>query len=155
RLVKQALEPKDQLVNRYECRHRWPCFGKPAVIFHDRSKIFTSERATQVLVDRLGIVTEQAPPYAPSAKDTLGALFTWMTRKFEHRLPGTTKSTPADRGTYDSKREAQKAGITFDVLEKLFYQAIVDGYMQEWDTLRRQTRLALWETCVQEKGVPR
>jgi transposase len=155
RLVKQALEPKDRLIALYECQHRWPCVGKPAVIFHDRGKIFTSERATQVLVDRLGIVTEQAPPYAPSAKGTVEALFTWTTRKLEHRLPGTSKATPADRGTYDSAREAHKAGITFDVLEKCFIQAIVDGYMQEWDTLRRQTRLALWEAGVQEKGIPR
>ena len=97
------------------------------MIFHDQGKIFTSERATQVLVDRLGIVTEQAPPYAPSAKGTVEALFSWMTRKFEHRLPGTTKATPADRGTYDSAGEAQKAGITRDVLEKLFIQSIVDA----------------------------
>lgn len=155
RLVKQALEPKDRLVALYECQHRWPCFGKPAVIFHDRGKIFTSERARQVLVDRLGIVTEQAPPYAPSAKGTVEALFSWTTRKLEHRLPGTTKATPAARGAYDSVREAHKAGITFEILEKFFIQAIVDGYMQEWDALRRQTRLALWEAGVQEKGVPR
>ena len=155
RLVKMALEPKDRLVALYECKHPWPCFGKPAVIFHDRGKIFTSERATQVLVDRLGITTEQAPPFAPSAKGTVEALFTWTTRKFEHRLPGTTKATPKDRGTYDSVREAEKAGITLDVLEKLFIQAIVDGYMQEWDKLRRQTRIALWEDSVREKGVPR
>jgi transposase len=155
RLVKQTLEPKDRLTVLYECTHPWPCFGKPAVIFHDRGKIFTSERATQVLVDRLGITTQQAPPYAPSAKGTVEALFTWITRKFSHRLPGTTKATPKDRGTYDSAREAEKAGITFDVLEKLFIQAIVDGYMQEWDKLRRQTRMVLWEEAVQAKGIPR
>ena len=96
-----------------------------------------------MLVDRLSIVTEQAPPYAPSAKGTVEALFIWTTRKFEHRLPGTTKSTPSDRGTYESAREAEKAGITLDVLEKWFIQAIVDGYMQEWNTLRRQTPSAL------------
>jgi len=155
RLIKQSLEPKDRLVALYECQHPWPCYGKPAVIFHDRGKIFTSERATQVLVDRLNIVTEQAPPYAPSAKGTVEALFTWTTRKFEHRLPGTTKATPRDRGTYESAREAEKAGITLDVLEKWFIQAIVDGYMQEWNTLRRQTPFALWEASVREKGVPR
>ena len=155
RLIKQTLEPKDRLVALYECNHRWPCYGKPAVIFHDRGKIFTSERATQVLVDRLGITTEQAPPFAPSAKGTVEALFTWTTRKFEHRLPGTTKATPKDRGVYDSTREAEKAGITLDVLEKLFIQAIVDGYMQEWNTLRRQTPYALWEASVREKGVSR
>jgi transposase len=75
RLVKQTLEPKDRLTMLYECKHPWLCSGKPAVIFHDRGKIFTSQRATQVLVDRLGITTEQAPPYAPSAKGTVEALF--------------------------------------------------------------------------------
>ena len=69
RLVKMALEPKDRITALYECQHPWPCSGKQAVIFHDRGKIFTSERATQVLVDHLGIVTEQAPAYAPSAND--------------------------------------------------------------------------------------
>src|SRR2546430_16320264 len=109
RLLKQRLEPKDRLTALYECEHPWPCFGKPAVIFHDRGKIFTSERATQVVVDRLGITTEQAPPFAPSAKGTVEALFTWTTRKFEHRLAGTTKATPRDRGAYDSVRVAEKA----------------------------------------------
>lgn len=153
RLLKQALEPKDELVIRYGCKHSWPCVGKPAVIFHDRGKIFTSERATQVIVDRLKITTEQAPPFAPSAKGTVEALFTWTTRKFEHRLAGTTKSTLKDRGAYDSVREAKKAGMTLDVLEELFTQAIVDGYMQEWNDLRRQTPIALWQESVREKGV--
>jgi hypothetical protein len=105
-------------------------------------------------VDRLGVVTEQAPPYTPSAKGTVEALFTWTTRKLEHRLPGTTKTSPHERGAYDSRREAEKAGITLDVLEKFFIQAIVDGYMQEWDRLRRQTRIALWEAAIREFGVP-
>jgi hypothetical protein len=119
RLIKQSLEPKERLTTLYNCTHAWPCFDKPTVVFHDRGNIFTSERATQVLVDRLGIVTEQAPPYAPSAKGTVEALFTWVTRKLTHRLPGTTKGAPESRGLYDSAREAERAGITFDVLEQL------------------------------------
>ena len=71
RLIKGALEPKDRLVLQANCSHPWPCSGKPAVIFHDRGKIFTSERARHVLVDRLGIITEQAPPYCPSANDVI------------------------------------------------------------------------------------
>ena len=69
RLLKMTLEPKDRLVLQAGCQHDWPCYGKPATVFHDRGKIFTSERARQVLVDRLGIITEQAPPYCPSAND--------------------------------------------------------------------------------------
>src|SRR5260221_4317821 len=142
----------------------WPCTNAsiPGLVTANQRSFFMiggrslpAARATQVLVDRLGIVTEQAPPYAPSAKGTVEALFTWTTRKFEHRLPGTTKATPQDRGTYESAREAEKAGMTLDLLTKWFIQAIVDGYMQEWNTLRRQTPIALWEASVREKGVPR
>ena len=89
------------------------------------------------------------------SKGTVEALFTWTTRTLEHRLPGTTKATVQDRGTYDSVGEAEKAGITLEVFEKLFIQSIVDGYMQEWDKLRRGKRVALWEDSVREKGLPR
>jgi hypothetical protein len=41
------------------------------------------------------------------------------------------------------------------VLEKLFTQAIVDGYMQEWDKTRRARRISLWEDAVRETGIPR
>src|SRR5439155_4670286 len=81
-------------------------------------------------------------------------LFTWIGRKFAHRLPGTTKSDPSARGAYDSAAGARSAGITLDVLEALFYGAIVDGYMQEWDRLRGQRRIVLWEEAVAHYGVP-
>src|SRR5207248_2835422 len=40
RLVKLSLERKDFLVGLTGCEHSWPCFGKPAIVFHDRGKIF-------------------------------------------------------------------------------------------------------------------
>jgi hypothetical protein len=42
RLLKGTLEEKDQQVVRAGCQHPWPCLGKPAIVFHDRGKIFTS-----------------------------------------------------------------------------------------------------------------
>jgi transposase len=127
RLVKVSLERKEQLVGINGCEHSWPCFGKPAIIFHDRGKIFTSERARAVLVDRLQIITEQAPPYAPSAKGTVEALFRWMTQRFEKRLPNTSY------GVHDAETAAQAGGMTLEELERCFYQAIVDEYQQACD----------------------
>jgi len=132
RLVKLSLERKDHLVGRASCEHSWPCSGKPAIIFHDRGKIFTSERARQVLVDRLQIITEQAPPYCPSAKGTVESLFRWMTQRFERRLPNTSY------GVHDASTAAQAGGMTLEELERCFYQAVVDDYQQAWDELRRQ-----------------
>jgi len=148
RLVKQSLERKDHLVGLAGCEHSWLCYGKPAIIFHDRGKIFTSERARQVLVDRLGIITEQAPPYAPSAKGTVESLFRWMTQRFEKRLPGTSY------GVHDAETAAQTGGMTLEELERYFYQAIVDDYLQEFNDLRRQRPCVLWEQAVAASGVP-
>ena len=142
RLVKQTLERKERLVGLAGCEHPWPVFGKPAIIFHDRGKIFTSERARQVLVDRLEIITEQAPPYCPSAKGTVEALFRWMTQRFERRLPNTSY------GVQSAQTAAQAGGMTLDALERCFYQAIVDDYQQAWDDLRRQRRAVLWKQAV-------
>jgi len=149
RLLKQALEPKDRLVLRAGCQHPWPCYGKPAIVFHDRGKIFTSERARQVLVDRLQIITEQAPSYCPSAKGTVESLFRWMTQRFERRLPNTSY------GVHSAQTAAQAGGMTLEELEHCFYQAVVDDYQQAWDPLRRQRRSVLWEHAVAQSGVPR
>ncbi len=149
RLVKGMLEPKDRQVVLAGCQHSWPCFGKPAIVFHDRGKIFTSERARQVLVDRLHIITEQAPPYAPSAKGTVEALFRWMTQRFERRLPNTSY------GVNDAKASAEAGGMTLEELERCFIQAVVDDYQQAWDPLRLQRRTVLWEQAVAQSGVPR
>jgi hypothetical protein len=148
RLVKGMLEPKDRLVLKAGCQHDWPCYGKPATIFHDRGKIFTSERARQVLVDRLGIITEQAPPYCPSAKGTVEGLFRWMTQCFERRLPNTSF------GIHDAQIAAQAGGMTLEELECYFIRSIVDDYQQNWDGLRRQKRIVLWEEAVRHTGVP-
>src|SRR5260221_4083245 len=148
RLVRQALEPKDRLVGLTGCEHSWPCYGKPAIIFHDRGKIFTSERARQVLVDRLGIITEQAPPYAPSAKGTVESLFRWMTQRFERRMPNSSY------GVHDAETAAQAGGMTLKELERCFYEAIVDDYQRDVDTLRQQRRSLLWEQAVAASGVP-
>src|SRR2546421_1354482 len=148
RLLKMALEPKDRLVLASGCQHDWPISGKPATVFHDRGKIFTSERARQVLVDRLGIITEQAPPYCPSAKGTVESLFRWMTQCFERRLPNTSF------GIHDAQKAAEAGGMTLEELEGYFIRSIVDDYQQNWDGLRRQKRNILWEEAVRQTGVP-
>jgi len=111
RLLKMALEPKDRLVLASGCQHAWPCIGKPAIVFHDRGKIFTSERARQVLVDRFQIITERAPPYCPSAKGTVESLFRWMTQRFERRLPNTSY------GVNSAQTSAQAGGMTLEEVE--------------------------------------
>jgi hypothetical protein len=148
RLIKGALEPKDILVKVAECQHPWPCFSKPAIVFHNRDKIITSERARQILVDRFNINFEQALPYIPSAKGTAEALFLQVRQRIEHRLPNPS------HGVHNASAAVEARSITLGELERYFIQTVVDDYQQDWDKLRGQRRSVLWEQAVAERGVP-
>jgi hypothetical protein len=43
--------------------------------------------------------------------------------------------------------------MTLEELERCFYQANVDDYQQDWDSLRQQRRSVLWEQAVAQSGV--
>lgn len=71
-----------------------------------------------------------------------------MTQRFERRLPNTSY------GVHDAKEAAEAGGMTLEELERYFFRAIVDDYLQSWDGLRRQIRVVLWEEAVRQTGVP-
>jgi hypothetical protein len=135
RLIKGALEPKDRLVLQAGCQHNWPISGKPATVFHDRGKIFTSERARQVLVDRLGIITEQAPPYCPSAKGTVEAIFRWMTQRFERRLPNTSF------GVNSAQKAAETGGMTICVRTFSLFTTHFNHILRAFPNLKNYSKL--------------
>src|SRR5207248_4413895 len=62
RLVKVSMERKDHLVGINGCEHSWPCFGKPAIIFHDRGKIFTGFPSTTSAGGSIGHYHGTGPP---------------------------------------------------------------------------------------------
>jgi hypothetical protein len=145
--------PLRAIVQRFGCDNDWPCSARPSQILSDRGLIFRSERSTSVIVDRLGITQKIAPPWAPSAKGTVEACFRFMTERFAHRFPATTKGSPAQRGQHDSVAAARRSGMTYAEFEGYFYRAIVDGYMQAWDGLRGGPRIDLWNDAVEKHGV--
>jgi len=154
RLLKQAMEPKDQLKLIHGFVNDWDVVAKPHLILSDRGSIFVSQHTMEVVCDRFQIFAERAPPRDPEAKGQIESIFTWLTRKLAHRIAGRTKSNPRQLGdTYDSAAEAEKAGITYEVFQDLLYQAIVDGYMREWDERRGGRRYQLWRDAVEQHGV--
>ena len=150
RLVKQTLEPKDRLIALYECKHRWPCFGKPQSFF--------MIGARYLLLSVRRSLGGSARHYNPagtslrsiSKRDRGSTVYLGDTQIFPSS-PWNNEINTEGSWNLRQRREAEKAGITLDVLEKLFIQAIVDGYMQEWDKLRRQKRMTLWEDSVSRK----
>lgn len=142
--LKCCIEPKDKIINNFECENNWPCYGIPRVILNDNGKIFTSKRATDVVARRLRIVEEDAPTYCPSVKGTVESIFKWVVEKITSRLPAFTKG----RDPKEVVKEALQAGITFEDFEKLFVKAIVDTWNIDWDDTRKNSRQILWEDAV-------
>jgi hypothetical protein len=99
-------------------------------------------------VDRLQIMTEQAPPSCPSATGTVEALLRWMTQRFARRVPNPSDCVHA------APTAAQAGGMTRETLERCVDPAVVDEYHQAWDDLRRQRRTVLWDQAVAQSGVP-
>jgi hypothetical protein len=154
RLVRMALEPKDRLKARYGFENDWPCTVKVTSIASDNAWNFISRRARDVLVTRLNITEAIVPKGAPSAKGTAEAILAFFTRRFGHRLRGTLMGSPEHRADYDSEAEALSRGLTFEELERFFYQALVDGYLQDWDDTRDGKRIDNWNRAVAEMGAP-
>ncbi|WP_313560503.1 Mu transposase C-terminal domain-containing protein, partial [Ruminiclostridium cellobioparum] len=144
--LKCTIEPKDKIVNEFKCQNPWICYGIPRVILSDNGKIFTSKRATDVVVRRFNVIEEDAPTYAPDAKGTVESLFKWVVEKLTSRLPGFTKGTDPKK----VEKEALEYGITFEEFEKFFVNAIVDSWNIDWDNTRKNSRQVLWENSVKE-----
>src|SRR5207248_9226010 len=65
------------------------------------------------------------------------------------------KSLPkSSYGVHDTETAALAGGMAQEELERCFYQAIVDDYQRDFDTLRQQRRYILWEQAVAASGVP-
>ncbi|MDU9393131.1 hypothetical protein [Pseudomonas sp. zfem002] len=76
----------------------------------------------------LGIKTDYVPIGDPDAKAHIERFFGTVNSSFCHNLPGTTKSSPTDRGDYPSE---EKACLTIENLREIF-KDWVDVYHDTW-----------------------
>ncbi len=116
----------------------WPMSGKPRELYVDNAAEFKSE-ALRRGCDQHGIGLRYRPPGQPHFGGIIERLIGTV-MQVVHELPGTTFSSTAARGTYDSDG---KAVLTMRELQCWLAPAVACYHGQVHDTLGR-TPAAVW-----------
>ena len=131
-----------------DARAVWPMSGKPREIYLDNAAEFKSE-ALRRGCDQHGIKLSYRPKGMPHFGGIIERLIGTM-MQMVHELPGTTFSSPGQRGDYDSQATA---ALTLAELNKWLVLAVASYHGQVHGTLR-QTPSGRWDQGIAEDGRP-
>lgn len=110
--ISNVILPKDELLNKYDLKYRWPCFGVPSIIHLDNAKEFRGNVLKNTCnfynID-LKFRKVKRPNYGGYIERLLGTLLEEI-----HALPGTTFSNPKALGEYDSEASATMSLADFE-----------------------------------------
>lgn len=96
----------------------------------------------------LGISVVRCSPKSGNQKAHVERFFKTLNTKFVHNLAGTTKSSPTDRGDYDSQAEAI---YTIDFLKHALRKFITETYHIEEHSDLMMSPLAMWRMLADER----
>jgi putative transposase len=116
----------------------WPMSGKPRELYVDNAAEFKSE-ALRRGCDQHGIRLRYRPPGQPHFGGIIERLIGTM-MQMVHELPGTTFSSTADRGSYDS---GARAVLTLGELQRWLALAVACYHGEVHESLGR-TPAAVW-----------
>ncbi|WP_043424229.1 Mu transposase C-terminal domain-containing protein [Arthrobacter sp. 135MFCol5.1] len=126
----------------------WPMSGKPKSLFLDNAAEFKSE-ALRRGCEQHGIRLSYRPPGQPHYGGIVERIIGTVMREI-HELPGTTFSSPVERGRYDSEK---MAALTLRELEKWLVLAVTSYHGSRHGTLG-QTPAATWAAGIAASGIP-
>jgi len=118
-----AMLPKGEVLRRHGLTGDWPIFGKIGKVHSDNAREFRGDDLKKAC-EQHRIGTELRPVKKPRYGGHIERYMGTGTNLF-HNLPGTTKSSPKDKGNYDSGREAV---LTLPELEAVYLDFVVNEY---------------------------
>jgi putative transposase len=143
-----AAADKRPWLERLEAEAAWPMSGKPRELYIDNAAEFKSE-ALRRGCEQHGIRLRYRPPGQPHFGGIIERLIGTMMQVI-HELPGTTFSSTADRGGYDS---GATAALTLRELQRWLALAVACSHGEVHETLGR-TPAAVWAGKAAEAGQP-
>jgi putative transposase len=126
----------------------WPMSGKPLELYTDNAAEFKSE-ALRRGCEQHGIRLRYRPPGRPHFGGIVERVIGTM-MQMVHELPGTTFSSTADRGSYDS---GGKAVLTLGELQRWLALAVACYHGEVHEGLGR-TPAAVWAEKAAQDGTP-
>lgn len=118
-----SILDKDGLLKEFKIGDRWPVYGLPRIVHLDNAKEFRSHslsRACQEYGINLQFRPIHRPEYGAHVERAIGTI-----QNEVHSLPGTTFSSPKQRGNYDSEKTS---ALTLRELEEWLVGYIVTVY---------------------------
>lgn len=143
-----AVADKRPWLEQFGVEAEWPMSGKPKSLFLDNAAEFKSEALRRGCEQR-GIRLSYRPPGHPHYGGIVERLIGTVMREI-HQLPGTTFSSPVQRGRYDSEK---MAALTLPELEKWLVLAVASYHGRRHGTLG-QTPAATWAAGIAATGIP-
>lgn len=143
-----AAASKRPWLERLEAEAAWPMSGKPRELYVDNASEFKSE-ALRRGCEQHGIRLRYRPPGQPHFGGIVERLIGTM-MQMVHELPGTTFSSTADRGIYDS---GARAVMTLRELQRWLALAVACYHGDVHESLGR-TPAAVWAGKAAENGTP-
>jgi putative transposase len=143
-----AAADKRPWLERLEAGTAWPMSGKPLELYVDNAAEFKSE-ALRRGCEQHGIRLRYRPPGQPHFGGIIERVIGTM-MQMVHELPGTTFSSTADRGSYDSDG---KAVLTLGELQRWLALAVACYHGEVHEALGR-TPAAVWAEKAAEDGTP-
>ncbi|GLR13682.1 hypothetical protein GCM10007907_24720 [Chitinimonas prasina] len=107
RCVREMLSDKSHLLLASKLLEgvEWPASGLPTWLVVDNGPDFHAT-AFKAACDNLTVQLQYCPPGLPWFKGVVERFFRTLNVGLIHRLPGTTRSNPTDRGAYPSEERA-------------------------------------------------
>jgi putative transposase len=138
--LSMSILPKDEILGHAGTSLRWPMHGLPARIHVDNAREFHS-KALQRGCEEYGIAMSWRPVHQPHFGGHIERLIGTVMGEV-HLLPGTTFSSVAERGNYDSCKQAL---LTLSELEEWLLLQICGMYHRTRHQSTKLTPLAAWE----------
>lgn len=121
--LSHAILPKDEWLARRDIDYSWPVFGRPKIVHADNGADFRCEAVTKGCQNN-GIDIAWRPVKKPNWGGHIERLLGSLNSKLKE-LPGATFSNPAERGGYNSSKEAC---LTLSELEAWLAEEILGKY---------------------------
>jgi len=138
--ISHAMLPKEEWLLLHEVESTWPVWGRPHKVHVDNGPDFRSQSlrqsCTMHAVD-LEFRPVKQPRYGGHIERLQGTLL-----KEIHDIPGTTFSSVAERGEYDSEK---RAVMTKDEFERQLIKLICNEYHRRPHSALGMPPLRMWE----------
>lgn len=148
--LREAIRPKTDLKERYpSIVNSWPCYGVPDVLVVDNGMDFHAE-SLELACLQLNIDLQYSPRRCPWYKGKIERHFRTLDTDFLRGTAGYTFPSIADRGDYNSAKEAL---LPDEVLKEALYKWIVDVYANDAHRGLRGVPAERWRQGEAEYGV--